>query len=323
MAWHNAPSVAAALKEATRRWPKRATASDGTIGNDEHATRKSDHNPDAKGTVHAFDLTHDPTHDVDCEQLTAHLIVAKDSRVEYIIWNRRICYSKDWTWQTYTGKNPHTKHLHVSIKSTTVAENDTSDWWSLPVTSTPPAVRPEAVRLAIIKAHSIIERTTWGAMPPKKALVPDGNFDSIVLHHSGNWGTKDPKAIEKEHRGKGFDDVGYHYLIHPDGRIFEGRSILFKGEHVAKANTRKIGVLMMGDYDQQWWDIDDELTQSHLKKLKSLMATLKKHFTGIKYLGGHLEFAAAQGAERSCPGNLLMEQMASLRTSSGLLAPAA
>jgi hypothetical protein len=188
----------------------------------------------------------------------------------------------------------------------------------------PPPEPPshESVRQAIIKAHNIIERSTWGALPPKKALDPDWDYDSIVIHHSGNHGRKNPKEIEAEHRGrKGYDDVGYHYLLHPDGRIFEGRSILHKGSHVAKANSHKIGILMMGDYDEQWWDDDDELTHAHLQKLKDLIATLKRHFTGMKYLGGHLEFAAAQGDERTCPGSLLRAEMDGLRADAGLSAP--
>jgi hypothetical protein len=131
MAWHNAPSVAAGLAEATRRWPHRSRASDGTVGDAAHAARHSDHNPDSRGVVHAFDLTHDPAHGVDCEQLAAHLVSRRDPRVKYLIWNRRICNSSDWTWRPYTGQNPHTKHLHVSIKSTQAAEDDTSAWWDL------------------------------------------------------------------------------------------------------------------------------------------------------------------------------------------------
>lgn len=131
MAWRPAPSVAAGLAEATRRWPHRSRASDGTIGDAAHAARQSDHNPDARGVVHAFDLTHDPAHGVDCEQLASHLVRVRDARVKYLIWNKRICSSTHWAWQPYTGKNPHTHHLHVSIRNTTAAELDTSPWWDM------------------------------------------------------------------------------------------------------------------------------------------------------------------------------------------------
>ena len=130
MGWQSASSVAAALAEATRRWPDRSRASDGTIGDTAHAAKPSDHNPDAHGTVHAFDLTNDPSHGVDCSLLAEHLINQRDVRVKYIIFNKRICNSTNWSWQPYKGSNPHDKHMHVSIHSTKAAENDTSDWWA-------------------------------------------------------------------------------------------------------------------------------------------------------------------------------------------------
>lgn len=143
MSWRSAPSVAAALAEATRRWPERNRASDGTIGDAAHSARASDHNPDERGVVHAFDLTHDPAHGVDCDQLAAHLVAVRDARVKYVIWNRRISNPtvQNWAWRAYTGSNPHSRHMHVSIRYTTAAENDTSDWWDLAGT-VPPAPAP-------------------------------------------------------------------------------------------------------------------------------------------------------------------------------------
>ena len=58
---------------------------------------------------------------------------------------------------------------------------------------------------------------------------------TIVVHHSGNRGRKDPTEIEAFHMDtRGWPDVGYHYFIHPNGTFYEGRSILHKGSHVLK-----------------------------------------------------------------------------------------
>jgi hypothetical protein len=118
-------------EEANRRWPNRKKGLDGTIGDAEHAARKSDHNPDAQGIVHAFDLTHDPANGVDCDLLAAHLVKKRDKRVKKIIWNRREVEPPDWVWKPYTGAKPHTTHMHVSVKYTADAENDLSPWWNL------------------------------------------------------------------------------------------------------------------------------------------------------------------------------------------------
>ena len=174
---------------------------------------------------------------------------------------------------------------------------------------------------AIVTAHKMKKKADWGATGPWKTLDKDWNYDTIAIHHSGNRGEKDPKAIEKLHKDKGYDDVGYHYMIHPDGTFYEGREIQFKGSHVSMQNTGKIGVLMMGDFDEQVLDLDDDdLTDSHLKCLKDLIKTLKRHFD-IKTLGGHKEFF--KKGKYSCPGNLIMDKMASLRTEFSLAAPQA
>ena len=150
-------------------------------------------------------------------------------------------------------------------------------------------------------------------------MDPDWSYDSIVVHHSGNNGYKNPADIEKLHMNRsGYDDIGYHYMIHPDGRIFEGRDIRFKGAHVSGANTGKIGVLMMGDFDESMWDFDDSLSSSHLQKLKEFSTTLKTTFP-VKQFGGHKEFLP--NGNYTCPGNLLMDQMQALRTDLSLVAP--
>ena len=113
-----------ALKDATARWPNRKRASDGIMGDTKHKMRKSDHNDG-----NAFDLTHDPANGVDCNVLSRQVI--NDARVTYIIWNHQI-YNRSRAaegWRSYKGANPHTKHMHVSIRAS--SRNDISPWpWS-------------------------------------------------------------------------------------------------------------------------------------------------------------------------------------------------
>lgn len=176
------------------------------------------------------------------------------------------------------------------------------------------------IREAIIKAHAMVARDSWGATTPKfDKLVLDWNYTGVAVHHSGNWGIKAPTGIEKKHMvDNNYDDVGYHYLIHPSGTIYEGRGIVYKGSHVRLTNTGNIGILMMGDYDYQFWDDDDDLTNKHLTVLKELVATLKRYFP-LKYFGGHKEFM--KSPDYSCPGSALMAVMAQLRTDVSLNAP--
>lgn len=131
MAWTLAPCVRAALNEANDIWPGRNKASDGTIGDAAHSSRSSDHNPDPRGIVHAFDLTHDPNTGPDCHVLAERLRIRGDRRIKYVIWDRKIWNpSVSPKWRVYSGTNPHTKHMHVSVKSGETYENDVSPWWN-------------------------------------------------------------------------------------------------------------------------------------------------------------------------------------------------
>lgn len=118
-----APACRKALKDATVRWPNRNRASDGIMGDPRHKARKSDHN-----LGNAYDLTHDPANGVDCNKLAKAVI--SDPRVKYVIWDRQIYNpSISKKWRKYSGNNPHTKHMHVSIKSG--SRDDMRAWpWS-------------------------------------------------------------------------------------------------------------------------------------------------------------------------------------------------
>ncbi len=179
----------------------------------------------------------------------------------------------------------------------------------------------EQTRSRIIKMHKIVEHKFWGAVPiNNKKLVSDWDHKAIAIHHSGNSGEKDPRQIEQLHIvKKGWDDVGYHYLIHPGGKIYEGRKIYHKGSHVSGANTGKIGILLLGDYDEQWWDFDDSLSKAHLVNANNLIKTLKKEFGTITKLGGHKEFLP--GKNYCCPGNLIMAKIGKMRAKHGLSKP--
>lgn len=138
-----APACKKALTDATAHWPKRNRASDGLCGDAAHAKRKSDHNPDASGFAHAFDLTDDPKNGPDCSVLAGQLTASGDPRIKYIIWNSRIWFPGSG-WKKYTGPNKHAHHMHVSI--TPNSTNDLRPWpWTPGASKTLAAVGTLAV----------------------------------------------------------------------------------------------------------------------------------------------------------------------------------
>jgi hypothetical protein len=132
MACKCAPALVALRDEVNRLFLRRDKASDGCCGNEEHAARRSDHNP-TNGYAHALDIDEDiePGRDL----LWLKPILLRDPRCKYVIYERRIAYP-DGTDKPYTGVNAHTHHLHLSIKPGTAL--DTRRWIPAGVTPTIP-----------------------------------------------------------------------------------------------------------------------------------------------------------------------------------------
>ena len=112
------------------------------------------------------------------------------------------------------------------------------------------------IQPAIFKV-SITPRSSWINSPtPAKlaALQPK----RLTLHHTFTRPNLAASAslaqecqrmrdIHAEHvNGNGCDDIGYHYIMMPSGRIFEGRSELKRGAH--DAINDGLGVAFDGDY---------------------------------------------------------------------------
>jgi hypothetical protein len=112
----------------------RSMASDGAIGDKDHQNRSSDHNPwvidGTTGVVTARDITHDPKNGCSAQAIADAIVASKDKRIKYIIWNRKICSSSvsPWRWRKYSGSNPHTKHIHISVLPEKPLYDDEADW---------------------------------------------------------------------------------------------------------------------------------------------------------------------------------------------------
>jgi len=119
-----APSLVNLRREIDLRWPDRMKTSDGWIGDPAHAQRSSDHNPDARGIVHALDVT--------ARGIAPWpLIVAVTHHPStfYVIFRGLlISRTHDFKPVAYVGADPHEEHFHVSIKRTLQAERSRRFW---------------------------------------------------------------------------------------------------------------------------------------------------------------------------------------------------
>ena len=125
MSWHLAPALDQLRAEVNALWPNRSKASDGTIGDAAHSARTSDHNPNARRSVNAIDIT---ASGID----TSKLINAAKAHpsVRYIIHRGRIMNRDIGNFQSrhYGGSNPHNTHVHISIYQSAAAERRTQSW---------------------------------------------------------------------------------------------------------------------------------------------------------------------------------------------------
>lgn len=136
MAWRVAKSLDVLLRQINGLSSNRDRGWDGSIGDAEHASRSSDHNPWVKdngtGIVTARDFTHDPDHGIDSQTLADSLLASRDGRIKYVISNGRIASGSDgplpWTWRPYTGSNRHDHHFHISVKASKNFYDDDREW---------------------------------------------------------------------------------------------------------------------------------------------------------------------------------------------------
>jgi hypothetical protein len=105
-----------------------------TIGDAAHSSRESDHNPcDCHNAVCASDIY---VRDFDCNQIAENLrqmAIQGDGRIKYVIFNRRIFSGPNQSypagqWRNYTGSNPHTDHLHISVAHPSQYFDSTAAW---------------------------------------------------------------------------------------------------------------------------------------------------------------------------------------------------
>ena len=81
---------------------------------DDTPRRDSDHDPNPEGVVCALDIM--AGHGLDLHALSREIVDRRHPNCKYVIYNRQIASrNTNWEWVPYTGSNPHTDHIHVSV----------------------------------------------------------------------------------------------------------------------------------------------------------------------------------------------------------------
>jgi hypothetical protein len=105
----------------------------------------------------------------------------------------------------------------------------------------------------------IITAKEWGSKPQ---AIDEGRRQTprfVTIHHAGEvWkeGTDPVKKIQAlqawGQREKKWPDLPYHFLVAPDGRIFEGRDVRYEPESNTKYELKgNVGVMLWGNFEEQ------------------------------------------------------------------------
>lgn len=160
----------------------------------------------------------------------------------------------------------------------------------------------------------IESRAEWcptGDCPEQASPTPTSVTHMIIHHSAGTNSASDWAAVVRaiwdlHVNGNGWSDVGYNYLVDPNGVVYEGRGYNILGAHFCGTNTNTMGVCVMGNFTEM------PPTEEALTALERLLAwkscdidtdPLGESFHSssnrvLKHISGHQD-----GCATACPGD--------------------
>lgn len=123
-------------------------------------------------------------------------------------------------------------------------------------------------------------------------------IDLIVIHCADTYVRMDVgvKEIREWHLARGFNDIGYHYVIRRDGTVETGRELEKPGAHAQGFNTRSIGICYAGGKGDNGQP-EDNRTPEQKMAMRDLVERLKAQFPGVEVCG-HRDLP---GVRKACP----------------------
>jgi len=141
----------------------------------------------------------------------------------------------------------------------------------------------------------IVSRAEWGAAPARSTtpLTP-ASVRLFVLHHTtGSFrGARTVRSIQAFHQGpdRKWADIGYNFLVAPDGVVYEGRGWGFRGAHARGHNHESVGVAFIGDGSRP-------MPFPAQQAVLGLLAEAERRFGGLRTVG-HRDVGST-----ACPGD--------------------
>ena len=138
------------------------------------------------------------------------------------------------------------------------------------------------------------------------------DWKKIVIHHSasptivrrnGQNVPVNAAMIKEWHLTRGWSDVGYHFIILPDGRCEQGRPLYRPGAHcvAGRRNFLGIGVCLVGNFSQT--EVPDAQYKGLLDQVEKLLTAYHLKVEDVEL---HREVI---GAATECPGRYFPEDL--------------
>ncbi|KAL4647374.1 peptidoglycan-recognition protein SC2-like [Arapaima gigas] len=158
------------------------------------------------------------------------------------------------------------------------------------------------------KSLMLVSRNQWGAVMPLRKESLQDCAELAVIHHTALWSCCGPqdhliqlRHIQKLHmQDRGFDDIGYNFLIGHDGTVYEGRGWGVIGAHAKGHNHNSVGIAFMGNFN------DEAPSSAALSSIQQLLqcGVVLGHVHPTYTLLGHRDLG-----DTECPGHLLYKQL--------------
>jgi len=122
-------------------------------------------------------------------------------------------------------------------------------------------------------------------------------INEIIIHCAATPEGKDftVQDIERWHIARGFQTIGYHYVIYRDGSIHKGRPVEQIGAHCTNHNARSIGICYIGGCAADGKTAKDTRTGAQRESLIRLVSELRTTYPKAT-VHGHNEYA-----NKACP----------------------
>lgn len=151
-------------------------------------------------------------------------------------------------------------------------------------------------------------RRNWNASPAREFIRDDWSRGvTLVVHHTAGIAPRteqleheEMRSIQRAHMARGWDDIGYNYVIMPSGRVYEGRGYNIIGAHTLNHNTGTIGVSFAGNYEIS------RPSRAQIRAYRKLVKLLKRNGADIRRARGHKQMPDQATA---CPGKYLMHAL--------------